>query len=150
MEKTFKQNAAVEAREIEKKQARKKIIVFILAFYLCWLINVIDGFILIIVHLVSPGTLSPTPSFIYNPIYIYVIWITEALFNPLQGLFNALAYGNTFHCLKNGWTSTKNKCRDLRFKGTVTSWSGEYIDVDFRKGRGKILTNHQFKKALSC
>jgi hypothetical protein len=77
MEKTFKQNAAVEAREIEKKQARKKIIVFILAFYLCWLINVIDGFILIIVHLVSPGTLSPTPSFIYNPIYIYVIWITE-------------------------------------------------------------------------
>ena len=56
--------------------------------------------------------------------------------NPLQGLFNALVYSNTV-------TATKKLCRFMKTRLSVrgamgTSWSGEFIDVDFRNGPGKI------------
>ena len=60
----------------------------------------------------------------------------QAVVNPLQGLFNALVYSNIV-------TATLRLCKFLKMRltsrGTMgTSWSGEFIDVDFRNGPGRI------------
>ena len=93
---------ALEVREREKKQAKKKILLFIIVFYFwlvkqlklarnynnlhlslfhfsSWLVNVVDGFILVIYHLVEKGALAPSvkQTFLYKPAYIYTVWIIE-------------------------------------------------------------------------
>lgn len=126
--------------------------------------NVIDGIILIIVHLTMNEHQTPFPSFIYELEYIYTIWIIEvqlfymklyhyytvpqAAVNPLQGLLNALAYGNTCQWLSKGFNSLRNKISE-RYNRSYSGSSGEYIEVDFRKDRGSIWTN-QRKTILSC
>lgn len=64
----------------------------------------------------------------------------QAIFNPLQGFFNAMAYGGLCHSAW-GWLSRKLHPSEDPY---VSSWSGEYIDVDFRVNRGKI---HQSKRS---
>ena len=58
---------------------------------------------------------------------------TQAILNPLQGFFNAIAYGGICQTFCS-WLCTKLKRKDPY----VSSWSGEYIDVDFRVSRGRI------------
>ena len=65
------------------------------------------------------------------------------MLNPLQGLFNAIAYGNLGAvCLD--WS--RQVCRD---SGAVAYFSGEYIDVDFRVGRGSIHSKSRTKRHTS-
>ena len=64
----------------------------------------------------------------------------QAVLNPLQGFFNAIAYGGMCHGFC-GWLNRKFHPSD---NPDVSSWSGEYIDVDFRVSRGKI---HQSKRS---
>ena len=63
--------------------------------------------------------------------------------NPLQGLFNAIAYGGVCTAF---WTWLCRKFKSLE-TAYASSWSGEYIDVDFRVGRGKI--HHTKRKNTS-
>ncbi len=60
------------------------------------------------------------------------------MLNPLQGLLNAVAYGNMFESIWNCFKSFKTKMEN---SAKFSSWSGEFIDVDFREGtRGRIGT----------
>ena len=64
----------------------------------------------------------------------------QAILNPLQGFLNAIAYGGVCHSFC-GWVGRKLRASEDAY---VSSWSGEYIDVDFRVSRGKI---HQSKRS---
>lgn len=141
MQKTFKEGLVIEVRKREKDQAKKKILIFIIVFYFCWSVNVIDGLLMIVAHLKSPS--HSFYKILYKPYYIYTVWIIEALTNPLQGLLNALAYGNTFQGMMRCFSAIKKKLEDTGSK--YSSWSGEYIDVDFREGRGSIKQNQRNK-----
>ena len=67
----------------------------------------------------------------------------QAIVNPLQGLFNAIAYGGV--CTSFWvWFRAKLKSREIPY---VSSWSGEYINVDFRVSRGKI--HHSKRRPLA-
>ena len=72
-----------------------------------------------------------TPSLTTLPHTIHSL--TQAILNPLQGFFNAIAYGGICQTFCS-WLCTKLKRKDPY----VSSWSGEYIDVDFRVSRGRI------------
>ncbi|XP_064385154.1 G-protein coupled receptor 143-like [Halichondria panicea] len=127
----------------EKELSRRKILSILLVFYLCWLVNVLDGILLITAHATDSGpghTRSTLYGYINDPVYIYIVWLLEAILNPLQGLLNAIAYGGvcTTFCtwVRNKYSSPENLY--------VSSWSGEYIDVDFRVNKGKI---HRAKRA---
>ena len=71
-----------------------------------------------------------TPEFADNSDSVFL----QAIVNPLQGLFNAIAYGGVCTTF---WTWLCRKFKSLE-TAYASSWSGEYIDVDFRVGRGKI------------
>lgn len=59
----------------------------------------------------------------------------QAIVNPLQGLLNAIAYGGVCTVFWS-WCCRRLKTMENTY---ISSWSGEYIDVDFRVSRGKIL-----------
>ena len=59
----------------------------------------------------------------------------QAILNPLQGLFNAVAYGNLGVVCFDWLRQCCSRSNRLSY------WSGEYIDVDFRVGRGNIRSS---------
>ena len=70
---------------------------------------------------------------------------TQAILNPLQGFFNAIAYGGICQTFCS-WLCTKLKRKDPY----VSSWSGEYIDVDFRVSRGRIHCSRRKISTWRC
>lgn len=73
---------------------------------------------------------------------VLVSLLVQAILNPLQGLLNAIAYGGVCYSLC-AWV--RHKLSDSYQEPRVCSWSGEYIDVDFRVSRGRI---HQSKRQV--
>lgn len=71
--------------------------------------------------------------------------LTQAILNPLQGFFNAIAYGGICQIFCS-WLCTKLKRKDPY----VSSWSGEYIDVDFRVSRGRIHCSRRKISTWCC
>jgi ocular albinism type 1 protein len=146
MKKTAAAAPAIDIWKTEKKVSRRKILSIILVFYLCWIVNVFDGIALITVHALQGSTSHqaiPAYSSLYSSQYIYVVWLLEAVLNPLQGLFNAIAYGNLgVVCLE--WL--RQVCRR---SSALAYFSGEYIDVDFRVGRGSIHSKRTKRQGSS-
>jgi hypothetical protein len=137
---------AVDIWKTEKKVSRRKILSIILVFYLCWIVNIVDGVALITVHALQENTRHDffrLYTGIYSYQYIYVVWLLEAILNPLQGLFNAVTYGN-LGVVCYGWL--RQLCSR---SGSVSHFSGEYIDVDFRVGRGNIHSSKTAKRKSS-
>ena len=125
---------AVDVWRKEKEVSRRKILSLLLVFYICWSVNVVDGLLLIVAHSLYQGPNKPLPAFyihIYDSKYIYAIWLLEVLYsaytmsynkqglsrvcvcvlqailNPLQGLLNALAYGQV---LRGAWQWVRSRC----------------------------------------
>jgi ocular albinism type 1 protein len=146
MKKAAEVAPAVDIWKTEKKVSRRKILSIILVFYLCWLVNIVDGVVLITIHALQDSTQGEAftlYNWLYSYQYIYTVWLLEAILNPLQGLFNAVAYGNLgVACY--GWL--RQLC--LR-RSAVGHFSGEYIDVDFRVGRGNIHSSKTSKRRNS-
>ncbi len=134
-------------------------------FACSWTVNVVDGILLIVAHAINMQSQGNARFYkhLYDSKYIYGIWMLEvggcngdhfshhpsypppppspqAILNPLQGFFNAMAYGGVCHSFC-GWLGRKLRPSEDPY---VSSWSGEYIDVDFRVNRGKI---HQSKRS---
>ncbi len=96
---------------------------------------------------VTSGSLkfSPHKTLVLDAVYDYV----QAILNPLQGMLNALAYGGVWQlcsgCLKQRLVTSMSCSHETR----GYSWSREYIDVDFRVGRGRIHSKRSQTKTPS-
>lgn len=66
----------------------------------------------------------------------------QAVLNPLQGFLNVIAYGGLCQWC---YSEVKQRMRSRPVEPCVVSWSGEYIDVDFRVGRGNIRRSNRRK-----
>ena len=74
----------------------------------------------------------------YHPNFLsYGPVLPQGILNPLQGFFNALAYGNICQFCSTCCENLRGLCCK-RVDPYISSWSGEYIDVDFRVDRGNI------------
>lgn len=147
MNKTANEAPVVDIWKQEKLVSRRKILSIILVFYICWFVNVIDGVILIVAHALfhGQGPGYPPPDLyrhIFDSTYIYIVWIIEAVLNPLQGFLNVIAYGGLCQWC---YSEVKQRMRSRPVEPCVVSWSGEYIDVDFRVGRGNIRRSNRRK-----
>lgn len=64
-----------------------------------WVVNVIDGILLITAHATDPGpghTRSALYQYIYDPIYIYIVWLLEVYSSVLE-LYASYRRSTNFH-----------------------------------------------------